>query len=349
MKVNLINWRKYFIRELRDILILFAICTFATYMFVGNQLFSDFLNYTRSIFYSFIIGLTIWKGNQALGYFLNKKFPWEKNPTSTLFYHITASVVFTAVDIVVVNYIVYRFIYNINISENFDRIFDYEVVTFGIALLITTIIYFKHFFLSWKNLVVREEEFKHQALAFQYETLKSYVNPHFLFNSLSVLSSLVEKDTDKSQKFIKQLSDIYRYVLEQKDKELVDLSTELTFAKSFIELHKIRHGDSLKVNVFVDDFNGFVMPLAMQILLENAFKHNIISEDEPLEVKVWREKDYILVQNKLQQRNTINQPGGIGLETIKKRYEMLSSKPLLINSENGYFTVHIPVILDAHL
>lgn len=346
MKINIINWRKHLIRELRDILILLAICTFVTYMFAGNQLFSNFSNYTRSIFYSFFIGLTIWKGNQTLGYFLTKKFPWEKNPSSTLFYHITASVIFTAVDIVVVNYFVYKFVYNISISDNFGRILNYEIVTFGIAMLITTVFYFKHFFLSWKNLVVKEEEFKHQALALQYETLKSYVNPHFLFNSLSVLSSLVEKDTVKSQVFIKQLSDIYRYVLEQKDKELVPLETELNFVLSYINLHRIRHGENLKVEIRVDDKSGYVIPLSIQILLENAFKHNIISEDEPLKVSIWREDNFIVVQNNLQMRKTIDQNGGIGLETISKRYEFFTKRPLLINEDNGFFTVRIPIIAN---
>jgi two-component system, LytTR family, sensor kinase len=344
MKVFNITLRKFIIQELRDILILIAICTFATYMFVGNQIFINFSIYYKSIFYSFIVGLSIWKGNQYLGYFLAKKFPWEKNPSKTLFYIISASVIFTAVDIAVVNYLIYKFVYHISISDNFERIFNYEVITFGIALLITTIIYLKHFFLSWKSLVVREEEFKHQALALQYETLKSYVNPHFLFNSLSVLSSLVEKDTVKSQKFIKQLSDIYRYVLEQKDKELVDLSTELAFAQSFIDLHKIRHGENLKVEVHVDDLTGYIIPLSMQILLENAFKHNIISEEEPLEVKVWRENDFIIVQNKFQERRTINQSSGFGLDTITKRYEFFTKQELIVTNSRDFFTVKIPVL-----
>lgn len=348
MKINYAKVGSFVLQELRDILILIAICTLATYMFVGNQIFINFSNYTKSMLYSLIVGLSIWKGNQILGVFLDKKFPWEKNPTSTLFYHITASVIFTAVDIVVVNYLVYRFVYNISISDNFQRILGYEVVTFGISLLITTVFYFKHFFLSWKNLVVREEEFKRQALALQYETLKSYVNPHFLFNSLSVLSSLVEKDTIKSQEFIKQLSNIYRYVLEQKDKELVPLETELDFVSSYVNLHRIRHGENLKVDIRIDDKSGHVIPLSIQILLENAFKHNIISEDEPLDVALWRENDYLIVQNRLQVRKTINRSGGIGLETISKSYEFFTKQPLKVEANNGFYTVKLP-ILDLSL
>jgi len=344
MKINYSKLGKFILRELRDILILIAICTLATYIFVGNQVFINFSNYFKSILYSLIVGLSIWKGNQILGIFLDRKFPWEKNPTSTLLYHISASLIFTAIDIVVANYLVYRFIYHVSILDNFQRVLSYEIVTFGISLLIITFFYFKHFFLSWKKLVVREEEFKRQALTLQYETLKSYVNPHFLFNSLSVLSSLVEKDSKKSQIFIRQLSDTYRYVLEQKDKELVPLDTELQFIESYINLHKIRYGDNLRVNVKIDDKSGKVIPLSLQILLENVFKHNIISEEEPLDVKIWREGDCILVQNKLQVRRTINEPGGIGLETISKRCEFFTTTPLQIVKDDDFFMVKLPVI-----
>ena len=189
-----------------------------------------------------------------------------------------------------------------------------------------------------------EERYKKEALQLQYESLKSYVNPHFLFNSLSVLSSLVEKDIHKSQLFIRQLSDIYRYVLEQKGKELVSLETELDFARSFINLHKIRHGENLKVGLDVDDESGYIVPLSMQILLENAFKHNVISEEEPLQVKIWRDHDYIIVQNQIRKRKTIEAGSGTGLETIVKQYKFISSRTLLICSDDGYFTVHVPIL-----
>jgi len=334
----------FLLRELRDIIILIFISTFITYFFAGGHLFSNFSVYVNSIFYGFIVGWTIWKGNQSLGWFLDKLVPWEVKPVFALVVHLSSSIIFTLIDIFIVNYLVYRYVFNVNLLDDFNRFLGFAAIQFGIALLITTIFYVKHYFDSWRDLVVKTEQFKSEALALQYETLKSYVNPHFLFNSLSVLSSLVEKDTLKSQEFIKQLSDIYRYVLEQKDKELVKLDTELNFVESFINLHRIRHGNSLKVDMKVDDKSGHVIPLSIQILLENAFKHNIISEEEPLNVTIWREHDYIIVQNKLQTRKTINQSGGIGLETIQKRYAFFTNRPMAISTENGFYTVKVPVL-----
>ncbi|MHC1704168.1 MAG: sensor histidine kinase [Tenuifilaceae bacterium] len=338
------NWMLFLLRELRDIIILVLISTFITFFFAGDRLFSNFNVYINSIFYGFIVGWTIWKGNQGLSWFLDRLVPWEVKPVFALAVHLSSSIIFTLIDIFIVNYLVYRYVFNVNLFDDFTRFFGFASIQFGIALLITTIFYVKHYFDSWRILVVRAEKFKSEALALQYETLKSYVNPHFLFNSLSVLSSLVEKDTAKSQEFIKQLSDIYRYVLEQKDKELVKLETELSFVESFINLHRIRHGESLKITINIDDKSGHVIPLSIQILLENAFKHNIISEEEPLEVIIWRENDYIIVQNKLQTRKTISQSGGIGLETIQKRYAFFTNRPMEINSENGFYTVKVPVL-----
>ncbi|HCT29265.1 MAG TPA: hypothetical protein DIW31_00680 [Bacteroidales bacterium] len=344
MASNKIDIKRVLLQEVRDIAILILISTIPTYLFAGNKIFTNFSHYAYSILYGALLGWTIWKGNQLLGLYFDYKMPWEKNPTKTFIYRIAGSIIFSSIDIVIVSYLIYTYIYKINVFDDIKPLINYALVAFVIAMLITTIIYLYHFFISWRESLIQKENYKRDVLLMQYETLKSYVNPHFLFNSLSVLSSLVEKDSQKSQQFIKQLSDIYRYVLEQKDKEIVPLNVEFNFIKSFIELHRIRHGESLKVNINVDNFEGYIIPLSLQILIENALKHNIISEDEPLSISVNRDADYIVVQNNLQVRKVISDSGGIGLETIKKRYELISSIPLIIENGDGFFTVKLPII-----
>lgn len=336
--------KRILLQEFRDIAILIIISTVPTYLFAGNRIFTNFSHYANSILYGALLGWTIWKGNQLLGSYFDYKMPWDKNPTKSFLYRIISSVIFSMVDIVIVSYLIYTYIYKINVFDNIRPLINYALVAFVIAMLVTTIIYLYHFFISWRELVIQREKYKRDALSMQYETLKSYVNPHFLFNSLSVLSSLVEKDTQKSQQFIKQLSDIYRYVLEQKDKELVPLKVEFDFVKSFIDLNKIRHGDNLKIDIHIDNFDGYVIPLSLQILVENALKHNVISEEEPLKVSIFREKDYIVVSNNLQIRRTIGDTGGIGLETIQKRYEILSTLPLVVDKGDDHFTVKVPIV-----
>jgi LytS/YehU family sensor histidine kinase len=155
---------------------------------------------------------------------------------------------------------------------------------------------------------------------------------------------LVDTDAAKAKQFIQQFSDIYRYVLDHKDKELVSLEDEIRFIRSYINLHQIRHDESLQVSIEVNDLTGYIIPLSLQTLLENCFKHNIISEEKPLNVKLWREGEFIIVQNNLQKRRVIQDSNGIGLETISKRYEYFSRQPIEIIQDEEYFTVKIPII-----
>lgn len=338
------RWVHFILSQLRDVVIAFGISVIITYLYVGNRLFTSVGTVFMSCLYGFIVAITIWKGISIVGYFIGRLFPWQKKPALTLTIHIIVAVIYTAVAIVVVNILFHEIDTSIPLKSQSRHAFVQMVIEMGVAMFITTLFYVREFFKSWRQAVISGEKYKQEALSLQYETLKSYVNPHFLFNSLSVLSSLVEKDTVKSQLFIKQLSDIYRYVLEQKDKELVLLETELDFAQSFIELHSIRHGENLKVEMHVDDKSGYIIPLSMQILLENAFKHNVISEEEPLNVSVRRDGNCIVVRNKLQTRMTIAHEGGLGLETISRRYEFFTREPLVVSSDDGFFTVRIPVL-----
>ena len=183
----------------------------------------------------------------------------------------------------------------------------------------------------------------------QYEALKNQVNPHFLFNSLNVLTSLVESDTEKSVKFIKQLSEVYRYVLEQKDKELVTVETEMKFVESYIFLQKIRYNKNL---FFIKDpeISGIgenlkIIPLSLQILVENAIKHNVISTEQPLTIEItFENNEYLIIKNNLQKRSTVNGSGNIGLNNIRSRYEYLSDKEFEVIEDSVSFMVKIPLI-----
>jgi two-component system, LytTR family, sensor kinase len=335
---------QYILRQLRDIMLILAISTVVTYFYVGNELFRNFSAFLHNNLYGFSIGISLWKGNTLISRTVTSKYPWKIKPSKTLTIDILFSVTYTALAIIAINVLFYKYFFKVSIAANFKQIIIEIIIEMAIAWLITSIYLTRNFFIHYRDAIVREEGYNREALSLQYETLKSYVNPHFLFNSLSVLSSLVEKDAAKSQLFIRQLSDIYRYVLDQKDKELVPLETELEFAQSYINLHKIRHSDNLQVEINVPNRAGYIVPLSMQILLENAFKHNIISEEDPLEVKIWRDGNYMVIRNKLQVRKVIKASPGTGLVTIVKRYEFLTSKPVGIVDDDGFYTVEIPIL-----
>jgi LytS/YehU family sensor histidine kinase len=179
----------------------------------------------------------------------------------------------------------------------------------------------------------------------QYSSLRNQVNPHFLFNSLNALTHLVNQNPDQAVKFIKQLSEVYRYVLETRDQELVSLSEEIQFLTSYMYLQQIRFGEKLQLIMELGEQQGRVAPLALQMLMENAIKHNIVSEEHPLRIRVYRQEDYLVVENNRQQKKTLaEESSGVGLENIRKRYEFLSALPMKVEEQPDSFKVFIPMI-----
>jgi two-component system, LytTR family, sensor kinase len=193
-----------------------------------------------------------------------------------------------------------------------------------------------------------EQLMKENALA-QYEALRNQVSPHFLFNSLSILSSLVHIDANLSEKFIDQLSKAYRYILEQKDNETVFLKTELDFLRAYAFLLKIRFESKFDVMISITDAEAdqyHIAPLTLQLLIENCVKHNRMSQKEPLIVSVLIKDDHLVVTNPVRSRiETERVPStGIGLANIKNRYHLLTKNPVQIEQNDEWFMVKIPLL-----
>ena len=234
------------------------------------------------------------------------------------------------------------------------------VIEMVVVIIIALALYTQEFFISWREAVTNEEALKREKLALEYTALKNQVNPHFLFNSLNSLSGLIGKDDEKAIRFVKQLSDIYRYVLEQKEKEVVPLNTEMKFVNTYIDLMMIRFGNNLRVNIELPkESKARIIPLSIQILVENAIKHNIVSSDKPLNIDILSDgSDHLLVSNTLQKKSSILRESGNdwenhGLKNIKSRYEYLSAGIFEVNGSqeepfpaelNGNFVVKVPLI-----
>jgi hypothetical protein len=180
----------------------------------------------------------------------------------------------------------------------------------------------------------------------QFESLKNQLDPHFLFNSLNVLSSLIDENPRQAQNFTASMSKIYRYVLEQKDKELVTVEDELEFAKTYCELLKTRFEDSVDFvfDVKKEDYRRFVVPLSLQLLLENCIKHNFATSSKPLIIRIFSENDTLCIENNLQVREQIKESSGIGLANIVQRYSLLTKRNVFIEKSEDYFKVKLPVL-----
>jgi Putative regulator of cell autolysis len=205
---------------------------------------------------------------------------------------------------------------------------------------------------SWKNgkKSTRKEVVEQKIIAksanAQFESLKNQLDPHFLFNSLNVLSSLIDENPNLAQRFTSSMSKIYRYVLEQKDKELVTVEEELDFAKTYCELLKTRFEDSVNFEVEVKDKKGFVVPLSLQLLLENCIKHNFATSAKPLIIKIYSENGNLIVENNLQAREQVKEREGIGLSNIVQRYSLITNRNVFIEKSEDYFKVKIPLLTE---
>jgi sensor histidine kinase YesM len=179
-----------------------------------------------------------------------------------------------------------------------------------------------------------------ENLQSQFDVLKQQVNPHFLFNSLNVLTSLIKLEPDLAEKFSEQLSKVYRYVLENKDCELVDLKTELNFLEAYIFLLNIRFVNKLRININIptENENDRIVPLAMQLLIENAIKHNVMSKANPLIIDVFiDDQHYLNIINNLQERPSQIISTGVGLNNILNRYLLLNlAPPVFIKTDNQF-------------
>ena len=225
-----------------------------------------------------------------------------------------------------------------------EMIFISLTITFFISLFL----HGKEFLVRWKAAAVDAEASKRESMMAQYESLKSQVNPHFLFNSLNALTNLVYEDQDKAAKFIKQLSEVYRYVLDTRNREVVGLEEELQFLKAYLFLQQIRFGDKLQIKIELSGVESPVAPLAFQMLIENAIKHNVISQEDPLTIRLYSTQNYLVVENNLQKKSVLREDSpGIGLDNIRKRYAFLSDQPIEVNQTEKLFSVRLPILKTA--
>jgi len=209
-----------------------------------------------------------------------------------------------------------------------------------IVLLIEIFFYNQRQIEAEKKLAIIEKE----KIQYQYETLKAQVNPHFLFNSLNVLSSLAYKDADKTNLFAKKMSGVYRYLLLTNSKSTVTLKEELQFLESYIFLEQIRFENALFVEISGNDsnLNREVIPASLQLLVENAIKHNITTASSPLVVKVIITDEEIIISNNLQLRTSVDK-GGVGLKNLQRQYALYEKEIKVIETDTN-FTVKIPYI-----
>lgn len=224
-----------------------------------------------------------------------------------------------------------------------DRILDFTVSLLLSALVLA--IYEAAAFYQQLIVAIHDKaELERHYVSSQLEGLRNQVNPHFLFNSLNTLIYLIPEDQTKAVNFVQKLSKVYRYVLESRDAKVIPLEEELEYLNAYVFLLKERFGQNLQVKIgdFKSEKQIQIVPLTLQMLFENAIKHNVISTEKPLNIEVFGENGHLVVRNNLQRKNQVMDSTGVGLQNIKDRYRMLTDKPVEIIASQQYFTVILP-------
>ena len=333
-------------KDRRQYIILIASGTFLTPLLMnGTGIFETWLIFGATMLWSLTIWLTQSLGGGYLVDRLEEKWPWVDQPRKRLVIQLITLAVYSSLAIIVVNFAFYRWYFGEFPKSTLNYAFTCAMSGMAITILVAFPMTAAGFLQGWRKSIKREEEMRAQMLSYQYEALRAQVNPHFLFNSLNVLSSLVYEDQAMAVKFIRQLGDVYRYVLDRKDSEVVTLKEELAFFEQFRSLLMIRFEKGLDVRVEAQAHDDkYVIPMGLQLLLENAVKHNATTAGSPLVVTVKEEGGYLVVSNNLQLREGDPRVGGLGLENIKQRYAPLTDQPVRIEHNAENFTVSLPLL-----
>jgi Histidine kinase/2TM domain len=307
---------------------------------------SILLTFAVSMLYSFGIGF----GLGFINSYLDKKWDWLLQTNLRVYFGIIATILYTIPVNLGIDYLTFVVFQKQNPDTFFsERMVWVHLFYIILSLGVSAFMHARSFMLNWKK--ASKKEVAHQKIIAgnanaQFESLKNQIDPHFLFNSLNVLSSLIEENPDNAQRFTTSLSKIYRYILEQKDKELVSVEEELSFAKTYMNLLKMRFENSLTYEILIEELNpeGRVVPLSLQLLLENTVKHNVVSEKRPLHIKIFIENGNLVIQNNFQKKEVLQDRKGVGLQNIVDRYAIISNKKIIVEETLEAFTVKIPIL-----
>jgi len=346
MKITLIRYNP-FKKLWHFVLAVFLLSFMVTFLFIGAH--PSFQTIIIGFVWSMAICTTQWIGHAAINGYIATKInwithPWKRALVSSFFIIIYAVVAFIAVQMIMFSLVYGRLPHNFPNWIYHSTLYS-VTIAFGVSFFFTTI----GFFQAWKKSLLEAERLKTEMLAYKYEALQNQINPHFLFNSFNVLSDLVYADQKLAVKFINQLSELFRYVLDTRDKELVHLSEELEFMNSYIYLLKTRFDHKLNIQIEINpEPDEMIVPMALQMLIENAIKHNEVSEVKPLFVTVRKHEDFIEVTNNLQPKIVGEESKKTGLRNIIQQFAFFTDQDIQIIPTETNFLVRLPVLKALH-
>jgi LytS/YehU family sensor histidine kinase len=278
----------------------------------------------------------------------DKYVSWIERPAKSVIVVLLSSTIYSSIVIFSVNWIWIVFINDMTFGRFWEIQASTMWIEFGIFYFIALWFYARSFFVAWRQEVEDREKLKRQALQLQYESLKTQVNPHFLFNSLNALTTLIEMDVDAAKTFTSELSGFYRDILQLKNKEIIPLKEEISIVNKYIYLQKIRFGDNFSYQIpDMADNQMMVIPLSLQMLVENVFKHNVISSSKNLELSITVDDNDVCISNSYHPKKD-SSDSGMGIKNLNERIKYLTNKELKIDQNESQFSIRLPLIQLEH-
>ncbi len=292
---------------------------------------------------SFCTTFSLWEGNRYIMVSMRRRFPRYSQTTRRLLSEGALALLFTLVTTYLLDQVLCKALFHNNEL----------LIGFRTSLIPTILVYLVYeavyFFEAWKLNVRKTEALARESVQSQLEVLRNQLDPHFLFNSMNTLAALIDDENVDAQQYLERLSDVYRYVLVSRSKNTVPLEEEIAFLDAYVYLNKIRFRDNLQVETILspEAYRQYVTPLSLQMLIENAIKHNIVSKENPLKIKIQQEgNQYLVVENNIQEKTILEKSTRVGLQNIINRYSLLTDRQVEVIRTGGLFTVKIPLLFN---
>ena len=313
---------------------------------IWNDSFKDPAVLAIAIFWTSSIFFSQWFGNVYIGIKIDERWPILTYPIKRTIIGLFGLIIYSVSAFLVVQTIMYYLFLDGLPTATSTWIWKQVSISLPISFVVSFFFSSIGYFLSWRKSELNAQKLETEMLRYKYESLQNQINPHFLFNSFNVLSDLVEDEPKLAKAFIQKMSGLYRYVLESREQELVPLEEELAFIRMYIFLIKTRFEDKLIVDLDVECGQGlFIVPMALQILVENAIKHNMATSKKVLKVRIFIEGDTVVVSNNLQLKSSLASSTKKGLKNLRQQYEFFTEREISVLNTGSEFVVRLPLVM----
>lgn len=316
------------------------------YIMYDDRLFSDGRVWLISFPLIFLIGVGSWRGHVYIGNWIKHRYPELRHTKTRIMLQAFCLIPFMSLSVTMI-FFVYDAFHLLGYQFNYEDFKMGLLVGFCVNIIFETLYEADYTLERYQESVEEKQSLQQLSVYQEFDTLKNQVNPHFLFNCFNTLSSLIGEDKKKAEKFLNELSKVYRYLLRNNEDGLSTVENEIKFIRSYYQLLQTRHGDAVQVNIEVDKrYEPYLLPsLSLQLLVENVVKHNVLSKSKPLVIDIFTTAGNKLVVNNNLQRRTIHAPSNkVGLGNISAKYNLLKQDGFQVMEDEKNFTVVLPLI-----